>query len=471
LEDSAKPVAYRPLSLIAVAGCGLAGLYTAFVLIGGLVNFLRGTPWLQHPSLVLIPIVAAVLSIVGLVTIQRSEGTLAGEKAARWGLALSILVGLGYWAYYGATYVAIGREADGFARDFLQKLTRRQALDAFRLTLNPATRPVEGRDLRTQLEQRFNSLSEMGSPGVLTMFVQDDKVRMLEIAGSDKTTIESVGISRLEYASGSYEVDLQYRITSPEFEMVLYVPVVGKAGKQSEGRQWSVIWTQVGMPQGDFHLTDEGQKTFYAAMQARRYFEEDCFPLIRQGKKEELYLQTLLPDERARFQPASAVRPIGMLAASTSCACPALTRVACLPGFEMLLERTAVRADKVDFWAPNEEARDEIIRTFHDEFRRPRDLFANAIQFPKTSRIPRIQQQDGRYTIENDVTIMVPLGGVPLHYVEARLVADFDAAELGNATIKSWRLRGLDLVSGRSFPKGPMRPDMMPPNTRPAPGP
>ena len=167
---------YRPLSLLAVAGCAWPDS-TRPTFSSAVWSPLCGAPWLQGAAGGLVPLAAAVLSMVGLVRIRRSEGTLAGEKVARWGLLLSILFGLGYWAYFGATYFAIAREADQFGHDFLDKLSRGEELDGFRLTLPPDARPGEGAGLRGQLEQRFNALNEQGRPGWLTSFRQDEKVR------------------------------------------------------------------------------------------------------------------------------------------------------------------------------------------------------------------------------------------------------------------------------------------------------
>src|SRR5436309_530987 len=103
-EEAAKPSVYRPLSLLALVAIGIGGLYAAVVVLGGLVAFFRGDPlllpWWTFPF----PIAGAGLSFAALKRIQRSEGTLAGEKLARWGLLLSALVGLGYMTYLATTY-------------------------------------------------------------------------------------------------------------------------------------------------------------------------------------------------------------------------------------------------------------------------------------------------------------------------------------------------------------------------------
>ena len=64
------------------------------------------------------------------------------------GLLLSVLVGLSYWGYAGATYYAIGREADRFVLGYMDDVANGRVLSAFRRTLPPAERPPEGGNLR-----------------------------------------------------------------------------------------------------------------------------------------------------------------------------------------------------------------------------------------------------------------------------------------------------------------------------------
>ena len=83
---------------------------------------------------------------------------------ARWGLLLSVLVGLSYWAYAAALLFALGREAEQFGLDYLGRLSGGDVPAAFRLTVPPDQRPTEGPGLHDLLE-RASTASRAGSRG------------------------------------------------------------------------------------------------------------------------------------------------------------------------------------------------------------------------------------------------------------------------------------------------------------------
>ncbi len=116
---------YRPLSILALAGFCCAVIYTVVIVVGVIITFLSGKPWLQDLWMVLIPLVVAGFCALGLVHVKRSEGTAAGAALGRWGLWLTAIVGLGYWSYYATIRYAVTSEADRFGRTFLEKIWHR----------------------------------------------------------------------------------------------------------------------------------------------------------------------------------------------------------------------------------------------------------------------------------------------------------------------------------------------------------
>src|ERR1700682_2821300 len=80
----AGPV-YKPLSLLAIVGLGLAVPYALFIIIGAFVAFYSGSPFLLGGVFALAPLAAAILSGAALIRINRSEGVLGGAKLALWG--------------------------------------------------------------------------------------------------------------------------------------------------------------------------------------------------------------------------------------------------------------------------------------------------------------------------------------------------------------------------------------------------
>src|SRR5262245_59325202 len=64
--------AYRPLSVLALIGFGLAALYAAVAVLLGLVAFLSGRPLLMGGWTLLFPLVAAALCLVARAQVRRS---------------------------------------------------------------------------------------------------------------------------------------------------------------------------------------------------------------------------------------------------------------------------------------------------------------------------------------------------------------------------------------------------------------
>jgi hypothetical protein len=473
----AEPAAYRPLSLLAVVGLGLAGAYAAVVVLGGLVALLQGNPWLMPFWTILFPIAAAVLSLLGLLRVQRSEGTLAGEKAATWGLLLSALVGLSYWAYVGATYFAITREASKAGQDYLDKLAAGDVEGAFRLTLPPAERPPEGAGLREQLEKRFNNVGEKGIKGPFGGYRQSDPIRLLSLDGR-AATAESVGVEKWEYIGGGYQVQLLYRVNRPETTCTMVVTVVGTEPKGSGGRQWHVVADQSGLPQGQKpQITEEGRALFRAADVAREYYTKDWLEALRTGRPEEAFLGTLPPAERAPLRQSIDGRRVALVladalgAGALPCAAPAAAlaragliadpgaaREASLPGFHGFVTGDLVRAEAGTFWAP-EDLRETIVRLTRAQFGRPGDQLAAALAVDSgmgAARFPFLQRDGDLQTFGFD--LMLPLSAdasaSPSYLVECRVTVECDAAEAAAGVPKAWRFRSLDLVSGKPLPPG-----------------
>src|SRR5579859_5885359 len=89
---------YRPLSLMALAGFGVAALYTLIVVGGGAIALLARIPWLMPTWTFLIPLTALVLCWVARRHIRDAENTLSGLAFTTWGIRLTIVVALSYAA-------------------------------------------------------------------------------------------------------------------------------------------------------------------------------------------------------------------------------------------------------------------------------------------------------------------------------------------------------------------------------------
>jgi len=113
---------YRPLSGLAVAGLGLALLYSLGLLIVTARALSTGVPLQLHPASLVLPLTAAALSVAGWVQISRSEGTRSGLKLAQWGLGLSALFGLGSLVSNWAREYALWLEVTPVTNSWLEDL-------------------------------------------------------------------------------------------------------------------------------------------------------------------------------------------------------------------------------------------------------------------------------------------------------------------------------------------------------------
>jgi hypothetical protein len=469
----AEPPAYRPLSLLAVVGLGVAIIYAAVVVVGGAFAFFFGNPFLMPTIWVLVPIGAAVLCGMAMLRIQRSEGTLAGEKAARWGLLLSLLVGCGYWAYVAATYIAISNAAEKFGYEYLNKMASGDELGAFCLAMSPGERPSQndrGR-LREQMESRFNNASERGPKGPLALFRQTESIRMVTMGGKD-TTIELVGVDSVEYKSGAYEVRLIYHVSEPAVSFNFVVTALGREAKGSAGRQWQVLLDQTGRRQGDDpQFTPEGRAFFFAGNGARDYLTQDWLKAMSEGRVEDVFLATLPPGEREAARKSAQDRSLALLLAASigDGALPwadpaaalarlslpadlAAARAASLPGFAGFTDGDLVRAEPGVFWAPPDVS-DEIVKLTRAQFRHPGAALAAALTPDRNVLVPVIRREGDRLESGWDVGMAVP-ASKPRYFVEGHLVVECDAAEAAAGAVKSWRVRSLDLISGKPIPQG-----------------
>src|SRR5262245_7865078 len=198
---------YRSLSVLALVGFGLAALYAAIVLFMGAYAFISGKPLLLSGWSMLVPVVAVGLCLVAGWQIRRSEGTLAGDQLASWGWKLGVFVGLGYWAYNAAVYFAVRQQAEAFAKDWLELLSRGQLDRAARRTLPPAQSQNMREDdpeLGAKVDLRVGrAVGAEPGVGFRQSMSQIPFVRNLLQAG-EGVEIETHGVRDWTYEQGGY---------------------------------------------------------------------------------------------------------------------------------------------------------------------------------------------------------------------------------------------------------------------------
>jgi len=112
-----EPLAYQPVSGWAVAGCIAAGLFALLVVMSAIVGVFQGAPVFFYQWIVVLPIAAVVLCLIGRHQVDNSEGTRTGANLARVGLWLAVVSSVTYFSYYYVTRWAVENQADAFLRE------------------------------------------------------------------------------------------------------------------------------------------------------------------------------------------------------------------------------------------------------------------------------------------------------------------------------------------------------------------
>jgi hypothetical protein len=297
-EPGADPV-YRPLSILALVGFGLAVLYAAIVGGGGLVAFRSGSPLLLGTLMgVMLPLAAFLVSALGRWQIARSEGTRAGLPLARWGMWLSVLIGLGYLAFYAATYFAIRSDANEYTLRWFDMLRRGKFNQAFLHVMEPNVRASVNPDDEKQMEIRFNPNMAQGRPGPLMVFRTSELVRLFQFGGQD-TDVKPLGVREWEYNNGKYRIKRIYEISSPEGSVEVAAVVTGSASTKGEfeGREWQVSLMDTNIAKRK--TTPKGEVAGYLRVQSATFITR-WGQKVDEGNLEEAALDLFEPSERPR---------------------------------------------------------------------------------------------------------------------------------------------------------------------------
>lgn len=271
---------YRSLSLVALIGFGVAAVYAAIVLLLGLVALRSGKLLLLGSWAWLVPLLTAAVCLVARLRIVRSEGTLAGAALARWGLLLSLFVGLSCGAYSAAIRWALYQQAESFAQEWLDLIAQGQLDRALFRTLPPVQRANISEDDKKLLEKFAPRVQggEGGDPAsMLNRFTQMPLMQLMAQGGKD-CTITSRGVRELKPEGGGFKVVLSFQIATPESSADVLVTVHGSEATHGEfvGRQWQVMLQESGVdPQaGGSRLTPVGEKARRLTASAHGFLQE-----------------------------------------------------------------------------------------------------------------------------------------------------------------------------------------------------
>lgn len=405
-------VTYQPLSLLALAGFGLAVVYALVVLLGGAVALFGRIPWLMPGWTFMVPIAILILCWAARTRIQNSEATLSGLAFTTWGFRLAILFGLTYTAYYVFTFFAVRLQAVEFANSFFEELKKGHADRAFLLAQGLSDRGMNSDQMRDMLESRFNQpAAQPTSTGFLTRFRQEQFVRFIEMDGSN-AKITPQGVSDWEYGKGGYRMILNYHVATSLAEYDMRVETFRRDPKPDEPKdslKWQVLLTRgetamIGKPMA----TPRGQEF-----------------MKRMGKA-----QAFAMDWAAKSSDPEALKPAE---------CERLNKL--------------IQIDEKKFWGKNRRA--EIIKRARNTFQlgsSGKPMFSISLQ-PPIVTLPLLHESEGRTTVLLDAALRYfDDSGVNLVYLAGgRLVvsAENDSAA---GSQSAWRVDALEIDSGRTPP-------------------
>jgi hypothetical protein len=240
LPSTADTTPYAPVSWLAVAAMGVAGLFAIMLLFAGYGAFREKRPLLQ-PWLLALPAAALVFSFAARRVIRNSEGTRTGElfgvnlpNAAWW---LSLVLMLGYGAYLLAIDFAIRRDARTEVERWVGLIIEDKIPQAFNRTLPPGGRKSEARLLAENREE-------------LLIFRQSDLVR-IALRNKGAATFEPGGMRDWQYKPSGIECVFTGTLKCPEGSFPVHVSLRGTEGVAAAegagaGRQWQIAPSMTG---------------------------------------------------------------------------------------------------------------------------------------------------------------------------------------------------------------------------------
>lgn len=221
--------AYRPLSVLAIAGAVLA--------LGSFVVWIGYTQSWVAWFLVAVP--ALVVSIFAARIIRRSEGAVAGLWIANLAIFLSLINAVGWPVMYFTVNAIVVMEAQEIADHFFDRLKAGDGPGAFIDTKRHRKESYSPAELEPK-SLRVNNPGEIGN--------EYDNFRHNLVAGTilrfpEDAEVQPLGVQDWDYKDQQYRVALRYRIKTKELDgeavIVLYSYLIRDAAERSR-RQWHV---------------------------------------------------------------------------------------------------------------------------------------------------------------------------------------------------------------------------------------
>jgi hypothetical protein len=417
-ERPADPQVYRPLSVLAIIGFGIVGLYGLVLVLCAAAAVLKGSTLLWPLSTLVIPLTGVAVCAAAWISIQRSEGTKAGGTLAVWGMMLGFGFALTYSAYYGAKYLVIRDQAMKYGEDWLREVTKGRLDIAFNRTRLPEQRLDESdpRKLHETLESSVNQqiaqdprMRDNRQGGPLDQFHHNPLCQLL-LQGGEETQIQPLGVNSWDYSKGGYEVLLSYRISTPEASAEIYLDTLGSEGRTGD-RAWNVVMSQSKIRDGTMNPTKVGQAM--GSLRTVAYgFQQKWRERISQGRLVEAYLDWRPPDERrallANFSGQVILTNVATAFSSGASVLlddPSLY----LPQFRDFVHGEFVHLDD-NFWAPAADQKEMILKDS-----RILTLYPDSLQLSKITADPNTtepwRRQGDKILVQQPISLSLPTSG------------------------------------------------------------
>jgi hypothetical protein len=245
-------LAYRPLSGLALTGFILSSVFTGMVLLSTTVGLAQGLPVFLPGWALGLAVAAAVVCFLAQQRIQSAEGTLAGLALARWGLWLSVLLGVTYFVYTWVTGLALAKQANDFLTlktdedtGFFPRLrnsarNRTDLYQAFLLSLPITSRGGSKASNEQAMLDRYDQPGKDGEGGNISKFSKHPLVLALS-KNPDNIQIEPLSVADWNHDKNAYHVVRNYRFITPELLLEIPIAVQSTEGaSEGEQRKWFV---------------------------------------------------------------------------------------------------------------------------------------------------------------------------------------------------------------------------------------
>ncbi len=418
-DESPKP--YSSVSYLAIGGFILAAAYAAVMAIGVVIALFNRTPWILPVWSFAVPLGGALICCAARVRIHNSEDSLTGAALTTWGLWLTLCFGLVYAAYYSACYLSVTQMATAFADGWFDDL-KNDRLDLAYLKTLPPPRPAADANLRDRLEIDHNSGPE--GKGPFSDFRESQLVRQMEQGGT-ADQVQCLGVQSWGYDQGGYQIDVLYRVTTSAMTSEVLTTLLGVDNADETGaRQWYIKNLQ---PSLQPKMTDEGRLMAKMSEEART-FTQHWLNEVYKWDWDKAYLGTLPLAERER------------LAKTDEKDWPEKYH----EGRKAFRRGDLVRADPGTFWASAKE-KDKISSGVRGIFGKGKTPDSLTLQ----SSAPIYHRDTEQVTFRFDLMLLLP----PQYGVQGQVVVTADARH-GDPTAADWRIKSIDLVSGKTLTAG-----------------